>query len=229
MSAHLDAVLRANPLFRRLAEEDRARLAAVAKLRSYTKGEALFSEGDPSSSLFTLVDGRVKVVKLLPAGKEVILELFGPGDPVGAVAAYEARPYPASAVALEDTLAIVVPSAAFFQLLETCPTLVKGLLVGLSLRLVELTRRIAEVAGSRVEARFAMLFLKLAERMGERRDSAVFIHLALSRQDLADLAGTTIETAIRIMSRWNKEGVLLTEKDGFLIPDPDALAEMVAS
>lgn len=229
MSAHLETALRANPLFRRLAEEDRARLAAVAKLRSYAKGETLFSEGDPSALLYTLVDGRVKVVKLLPAGKEVILEIFGPGDPVGAVAAYESRPYPASAVALEDTLAIVVPRAAFFQLLETCPSLVKGLLVGLSLRLVELTRRIAEVAGSRVEARFAMLFLKLAERMGESSERGTFIPLPLSRQDLADLAGTTIETTIRVMSRWNRESLVLTEKEGFLIPRPDALAELVAS
>lgn len=227
MATPLEALIRANPLYRRLSEEDRVRVAAVAELRAYSRGQSLFSEGDPSSLLFTLVDGRVKMVKILPAGKEVILEIFGPGDPVGAVAAFESLPYPASAVALEDTRAIVVRSAAFFRLLETCPTLVKGLLVGLSFRLVDLTRRIAEVAGSRVEARFGHLFLKLADRLGQTEGNAIFIPLVLSRQDLADLTGTTIETAIRIMSRWNKEGVIATEKDGFRVPDRSALEALV--
>lgn len=228
MSAPLEAVLRANPLYRRLTEEDRRRLAAVASLKTYAKGCTLFSEGDPSALLFTLVDGRVKVVKLLPAGKEVILEILGPGDPVGAVAAYESRPYPASAVALEETLAIVVPRAAFFGLIETCPSLVRGLLTGLSFRLIELTQRISEVAGSRVETRFAHLFLKLGDRLGRREENGLLIPLALSRQDLADLTGTTIETAIRVLSRWNKEGLVLTAKDSFLIPDPAALLRLVA-
>lgn len=85
----------------------------------------------------------------------------------------------------------------------------------------------AEVAGSRVETRFAHLFLKLGDRLGQRQGNAILIPLALSRQDLADLTGTTIETAIRVLSRWNKQGVLLTEKDGFLIPDPAALEQLV--
>jgi CRP/FNR family transcriptional regulator len=99
--------------------------------------------------------------------------------------------------------------------------------VGLSFRLIELTQRIAEVAGGRVEERFAHLFLKLGERLGRAEGKGVAIPLRLSRQDLADLSGTTIETAIRVMSRWGKQGVLLTEKDGFVIPDRAALERIV--
>ena len=116
--------------------------------------------------------------------------------------------------------------AAFFALLETCPSLVRGLLNGLSFRLVELTRRIAEVTGSRVETRFAHVFLMLSDRMGRPRAGGVFIPLALSRQDLADLAGTTLETSIRIMSRWGKEETVLTEKEGFLVCDRAALERL---
>jgi CRP-like cAMP-binding protein len=220
----IEPLLRANPLYRRLSEEDRRRLAEVSQLRTYPRGAVIFSEGDPSELLYTLADGRVKVVKMLPAGKEVILEILGPGDPLGAVAAYESRPYPASAVALEDSNCIVLRRAAFFHLLESCPSLVRGLLVGLSFRLIELTQRIAEVSGGRVETRFVHLFLKLADRLGQQRPDGVFLPLALSRQDLADLTGTTIETAIRIMSRWGKEQLVLTERDGFLIPDRGRLA-----
>lgn len=227
MAPPVEPLLRANPLFRRLSEEDRRRLAEVTQVRSYAKGETLFAEGDPSDVLFTLADGRVKVVKMLPGGKEVILEILGPGDPLGAVAAYELRPYPASAVALAETICLVVHRSAFFSLLESCPTLVRGLLGGLSFRLVDLTRRIAELTGSRVETRFAQLFLKLAERLGTPQPGGLFIPLALSRQDLADLTGTTIESAIRLMSRWGKEGVVMTEKEGFLLAGREALEGMI--
>ena len=215
--------LRRASLYRGLSDEDRRRLADVALVRSWDKGETVFSEGDPSDFLLSVLTGRVKVVKLQPSGKEVILEIFGPGDPVGAVVAYEGRPFPATAIAVERTTCLLVRRAPFFGLLESHPSLVRGLLSAFTRRIVELTQRIPEVAGARVETRFAHLFLKLADRMGRPRGGAVFIPMALSRQELADLTGTTIETCIRLMSRWGKEHLVDTEKDGFLLADRSAL------
>ena len=88
---------------RRLAPEDRARLAAVSRVREYARNDVIFEEGSPSDCFYTIAAGRVKVAKSTPAGKDVILEVFGPGDPFGAVAVYEGKPFPASAIALEDT------------------------------------------------------------------------------------------------------------------------------
>jgi CRP/FNR family transcriptional regulator len=223
MAQQLDDVLRQTTIFRRLTADDRQRLAAVATVRSYEKGVLLFQEGDPSDHLYTVVSGRVKVFKTTARGSDVILEIFGPGDPVGAVAVYESRAYPASAVTLEATSCLLIPRQAFFSLLETYPTMVRGLLIGLTHRLVELTTRLAELSGGRVEARLARFLLKLAGDMGQRRPDGIFIPLALSRQELADMIGTTIETSIRIMSRWSKENVVRTEKDGFLVLDRAAL------
>ena len=211
--------LRTASLYRGLSEEDRQRLAEVALVRSWEKGETIFNEGDPSDFLLTVLVGRVKIVKLQPSGKEVILEIFGPGDPLGTVVAYEGRPFPASAIALESTSCLLVRRGPFFGLLEKHPSLVRGLLSAFTRRIVELAQRIPEVAGARVETRFAHLFLKLADRVGQARGTSVFIPLALSRQELADLTGTTIETCIRLMSRWSKEGVVDTEKDGFVLID----------
>jgi CRP-like cAMP-binding protein len=225
----MDEALRASALYRALSPEDRARLAEVSVVRSYEKGETLFSEGGPSDFLYTVLSGRAKVVKTIPSGKEVILEIFGPGDPVGAVVAYEGRPYPASAIALERTTCLLVRRAPFFALLESHPTLVRGFLLGLTQRIVELTRRIPEVAGGRVETRFAHLFLKLADKMGRSQPDGTLIPMALSRQDLADLTGTTIETCIRIMSRWGKEGLVRTDKDGFVLLDRPALEKLSLS
>ena len=223
MADRMDDALRRSALFRRVAPDDRQRLAAVAGLREFPKGSMLFQEGDASESLYTVVTGRVKVFKSTPRGTDIILEIFGPGDPVGAVAVYESRPYPASALALEPTECLLISSRAFFALLETHPTMVRGLLVGLTHRLVELTNRLAELSGGRVEGRLARFFLKLAHDMGQRRDGGTFIPLVLSRQELADMIGTTIETSIRIMSRWGKDGVVRTEKDGFVVADHAAL------
>lgn len=224
----VEPLLRKNPLFVRLSDADRGRLGEIASARSYERGEAIFHEGDPSELLFTIASGRVKVVKMLPAGREMIVEILGPGDPLGAVAAYEQRPYPASAVALEPASCIVVRRAPLFALLETSPTLARGLLAGLSVRIVQLTQRLAEVAGSRVEERLALLFLKLADRLGRPQGDAVFIPLPLSRQDVADMTGTTIETCIRILSRWGREGWLVTERDGFRLPDPETLRKLTS-
>lgn len=228
MAPAVEALLRTNPLYVRLSEPDRKRLLDVASARSYPRGETIFQEGDPSEHLYTIASGRVKVVKMLPAGREMIVEILGPGDPLGAVAAYESRPYPASAVAMEEATLILVRRAALFALMESSPSIARGLLAGLSIRIVQLTQRLAEVAGSRVETRFAHLFLKLADRLGRPQGDGTFIPMTLSRQDLADLTGTTIETCIRLMSRWQKESVVRTEKDGFLVVSKDALETLVA-
>mgnify|MGYP003382641762 CR=1 FL=1 len=215
-------------LFRRVSPEDRERLFSVISLREYSRGDHIFREGDPSDFFIVVVTGRVKVYKYGPDGHDLILEMFGPGGPLGAVAAYESRPYPASAAALEPTTCLLIPRPTFFTLLERHPSLVRGLLGSLSLRLVELTTRLAELTGGRVEVRFARLFLKLADQLGRKERGGVFIPLQLSRQELADLTGTTIETSIRIMSRWGKESVLLTERDGFLVLDRSPLEALTA-
>jgi CRP/FNR family transcriptional regulator len=224
-----DDLLRRIPFFRRLPPPARARITAVARIRAYDRGELIFAEGDPADTFMVIVSGRIKVFKSTPAGKEVILEIFGGGDPLGAVAVYEGAPFFASAQAIEPSEILRIDQPAFFRLLEQDPALVRGLLSGLTIRLAELTRRLAEMSGARVEARFARLFLKLCDQIGRAERGGMFVPMALSRQELADLSGTTIETAIRVMSRWQKEGVLLTEKDGFVIVDRGVLDEAAAS
>ncbi|MPZ19930.1 MAG: cyclic nucleotide-binding domain-containing protein [Luteitalea sp.] len=223
MGPRLPDVLQTAPVFRKLKAEDRERVAAVAKLADYKRGEVIFREGDPSNRFYMVVTGRVKVFKVTPSGQDLILEIFGPGDPLGAVAVYEGIPFPASAVALESVTCVTIGNEDFFLLLECYPTLVRGLLLGLTQRLVELTTRLAQLTGGRVEPRFARLFLKLASKMGRGERGGIFIPLSLSRRELADLAGTTIETTIRIVSRWGKDQVVRTEKDGFVVLNREAL------
>ncbi|HEU5249981.1 MAG TPA: Crp/Fnr family transcriptional regulator [Thermoanaerobaculia bacterium] len=212
------------PALSSLTRDDREALEPLCELRAYEKGAKIFEEGDPADDIYFLFLGRVKVVKMA-GDRDLILEILGPGEPVGAVAVYERRPFPATAIALESCGVISIPSREFFSLLEKRPEITRRLLAGLTMRLMALNRRMADMTGS-VEHRIGRLFSTLAERTGRKTGDGVFVPIALSRQDVADLVGTTIETAIRVMSRWHKEGIVETDRKGFLIRDPDALAAL---
>ena len=211
------------PILAPLTAEDRAALSRLCELRSYEKGETIFEEGDPAVFIHFLFLGRVKIVKAAP-DRDLILEILGPGEPVGAVAVFEERPFPATAIALEPSGTVSIPAREFFHLVEKRPEITRRLLAGLTLRLMALNRRLADMTGS-VEYRASRLFATLAERLGQKRPGGTFVPLHLSRQEIADLAGTTIETAIRVMSRWQKDGLVETERDGFLIRDLAALRD----
>ncbi|MCC7123729.1 MAG: Crp/Fnr family transcriptional regulator [Acidobacteria bacterium] len=224
-----DDTLRRIPLFRRLSAEDRARIIECATIRTHARGEEIFREGDPGDAFLVIVEGRVKSYETTVSGKQMILEIFGAGDTLGAVAVYDGAPFAASALALDDTTCIRIEARDFYRLLEQHPALVRGLLSGLTLRLVELTRRLTELTGGRVETRFARLFLKLAEQIGRQDQGGIFVPMPLHRQELADLTGTTIETCIRIMSRWEKQNVVHTAKDGFVILHRAEIESVAAS
>lgn len=212
------------PLLASIRAPQRARLEPLCRIRGYEKGETIFDEGTAADRIYFIAQGRVKIVKAAGT-RDIILEILGPGEPVGAVAVFERRPFPASAITVEPSSILSIPEREFFQLLGEEPEMMRHLLAGLTMRLMMLNKRMADMTGT-AEARAARMFLTLAERMGVKEEGGTLIPLALSRQELADLLGTTLETAIRLMSRWQKEGVVLTRNDGFLLHKDHALREM---
>jgi len=212
------------PLFQCLRPEERRVLAPVCRAVAYEKGAEIFREGAPAEDLCFVVLGRVKVVKAGP-DRDVILGLFGPGEPVGAVAVFEGGRFPASAVALEPSTVLRVPERAFFSAIDAHPEMTRRLLQGLMVRQFEITRRLADLSAP-VERRIARLLLTLASRMGRAAASRIEIPLALSRLEIAELTGTTVETAIRVMSRWGKEDLVVTSPDGFVLNDEAALKQI---
>jgi CRP/FNR family transcriptional regulator len=209
-------------MFRGLTAEDQKRLATVAACVDYKKGAELWREGDAPEFLTVIVRGRVKIVRHAEAG-DVILEIFGPGEPVGAIAVYNYMPYPASAVAMEPVTVLRVPRRDYFELLDRHPEFARAIIRELTQLVIALTRKVEDMRGQRVEVRIAQLFLTLAERMGREARGSVEIPLALSRQEVADLVGTTVESAIRVLSRWGREKVLITGDGRFVIPDVEKL------
>ncbi len=214
------------PLFQCLKPEERRVLAPVCRVAVYERGEEVFREGAPATDLCFVVLGRVKVVKAGPE-RDVILGLFGPGEPVGAVAVFEGGRFPASAIALEPSTILRVPEQSFFAVIDTHPEMTRRLLQGLMLRQFEITRRLADLQAP-VERRIARLLLTLADRLGRPAAGGVEIPLALSRLEIAELTGTTVETAIRVMSRWGKDDLVATTPDGFVLRDAAALRQLAA-
>ncbi|HSP33833.1 MAG TPA: Crp/Fnr family transcriptional regulator [Thermoanaerobaculia bacterium] len=214
------------PLLASLRKEDREAVAPLCRIRGYDKGETIFREDEPADRIYFVYIGRVKVVKAA-GDRDVIIEILGPGEPVGAVAVFENRPFPASAITLEPSSIVSIPEREFFALLERRPEMMRRLLAGLTYRLMMVNKRLADMTGS-AEARAARLFLTLADRVGLPKDGGITIPLPLSRQEIADLIGTTLETAIRLMSRWQKDELVLTDKNGFVIPKVHDLQQLVA-
>jgi CRP-like cAMP-binding protein len=218
-------VFRSFPMFQRLADDQLAYLLPLARVRAYAKGDVIFREGDAPSHLWLVVRGLVKIVRR--AGeRDLILEILGPTETFGEVAVYDGIPYPATAISAESSTILSIPRDGFFVALERHPALALGLLRELTRHLRLVTHRLDELTKAGIDRRIALLLARLAERVGQPEERGTFVPVALSRQDLAELAGTTIETAIRIMSRWSKQGLVLTQKNGFVIPDLKALAEV---
>lgn len=222
VTERLQAALRSLPMFRRLEPAEIARVEAIAALRDFERGEALWRAGDAAEAFTLIVRGRVKIVGHGPGG-DVILEIFEAGEPVGAIAVYDGIPYPASAVAMEPVTLVRIRRADYFDLLDRHPEFARAVMRELTRLTLALTRKLGDMRGQRVESRIARLFLTLAERMGRSAPGGVEIPLALTRLEVAELVGTTVESAIRVLSRWGRQRVVVTRESSFLIPSLDAL------
>ena len=220
----LVARLQGIPDFADLSPHGLAAFARVAAPRSFRKGDEILAEGVPATSFFVMLDGRVKMVRALSNGRSALLALFGPGELFGTVAALGGQPCEATIVALERSLCLQVDQSDLMDLFEQRPRLVGEILPLLTRQMVECKNCLVEMTCYRVEMRFAQLLLKLADSVGSPEPEGTFIPVPLSRQELADMTGTTIETCIRVMSRWGKSGVVDTEKRGFLLRDRATLA-----
>src|SRR5262245_35256350 len=164
-SERILSAVRSLPVFRGLSADDQKRVAALATLKDFQRGDFLWRAGDTAESLTLIVKGRVKIVRHAEAG-DIILEIFEEGEPVGAIAVYNYMPYPASAVCLEPVSLLMLPRRDYFELLDRNPQFARDIIRELTKITIALTRKLEEMRGQRVETRIAQLFLTLAERMG---------------------------------------------------------------
>jgi len=224
-----ERALQSIPYLAKLSVADRDWIIGRGEIRVLARGERVWDAGNQTTGFAFLVRGQVKLVKSGARGREVITELGRSGDLLCSNAVWMYAPYCCSAVALEDdTEVVIVPRRDVLEINERSTRAGQVFLEQVINRSMALCRRIDQLASGQVETRIATLFLTLAERGGIDREDGTWLPVPLSRQDLADLCGTTIETAIRAMSRFGRDGIVRTTARGFLILDPRKL-ERVAS
>jgi CRP/FNR family transcriptional regulator len=203
-------------LFRNLSEEELKELEPYLAMASFKKKDDIFAEGDTPEWFYIVSKGQVKITKLSHEGKEIILEIISPYDIFGGVAVLRNFPYPANAIAMEDSEVVKISRKNLMRLVDRFPNLMHCIALKLGDRMKSSHDSLKNIALERVEARIAALLLKLSNKVGVKTTEGVLIDMRLTKQDVADMVGTTVETSIRTFSKFKKQG-LVTDADGKLI------------
>ncbi|MCP4168998.1 MAG: Crp/Fnr family transcriptional regulator [Chloroflexi bacterium] len=219
-------VARTVPLFNALTEEEWQAVAPYLHGHCYPKDAYLFFQGDQPDALFILWIGRVKLVRHTDHGRDVVLEVLGPGQLLGEMAVLDGRPYSTTALTLEEVAVVSIGRRDFFSILERFPKVSMGVISELSRRLRLTSELVRSLAVDRVEQRIARTLIRLANLAGAPYDTpeeALLIDMPLTRQDIAEMTGTTVETAIRVMSRFRKQGLVSSSRGRVVITDLESL------
>ncbi len=224
-------LLAQSALFAPLSDKERAGVGQQLVRRAFERDEYLFFEGDAAEGLLFVAEGRVKMIKHSESGRETILATFGPGQIVGEVGVLVGEAYPATAQALEPTVTLAMRRNEYVALVRRYPDLAWALIEELGRRLLRAHETIRSLAVEKVERRVARVLLRMANTAGERLEGtsvpgAVRITVPLSRQDIADMAGTVIETAIRAMSKFQKQGLIETREGHIVLLKPHRLVAL---
>jgi CRP/FNR family transcriptional regulator len=223
------SVLKQNAFFQELDSETLRSIAVRCTFRAYKKHELIWLEGDASSTLALIRDGYVKIVKYSEGGKDVLLELLGPGEVLGAVVLLEGRPYPASARAMDNTLLLLLSRDDFLDIIRQNPAVATQALIAMGARLRHAHEMMRELATECVEARIANVLLILASKLAQGASSPIMLRVRLTRRDVADMVGSTMETAIRILSKWEKGGIVARERGRTILLDLPALRAIASN
>jgi CRP/FNR family transcriptional regulator, nitrogen oxide reductase regulator len=213
----------ASPFFRGLTAAELEAALQMAQRRRLPRGSYFFHQGEPATTFYIVVEGRVRLTQLSPEGHQVILHLAGPGEGIGIIVALSNVPYPVAAEVVEDATVLAWDAASTARLLEQYPRLAVNGLRMVARRFGELQERYRELATERVERRVARALLRLARQMGKRVEEGVLIDMILSRQDLAEMTGTTLYTVSRILSGWEQRGLVEGGRERVIIRSPHGL------
>lgn len=201
-------------------------VAQAARLLHVKKGAFFFYQDQPATTLYVLIEGRVKFTQVTPDGQQLLLRVIGPGEMFGTVAALGDAFHPASGQASSDCMALGWKSDDISALIERFPRIAANAIRFLAGRLSEFQDRYRELATERVERRVARTLLRLSGQIGKREGNGVLIDLPLTRQEIAEMSGTTLFTASRILSGWQQQGLIRGGRERVLILNAARLKEI---
>lgn len=211
-------------LFQGLRSSELEPIRQAAHLRHVERQSFFYFQDDPATNFYILLEGQVRLCEVTPEGHQVLVRFVSPGEAIGIISVLKNSVYPLATQAVEDCQALSWDSTSLERLMERFPRIAINGLHLVSQRRHEVEERYRELATGRVERRIARTLLRLARQVGRKVEDGVLIDLLLTRQDLADMTGTTQYTVSRILSRWQQKKLIETGRCRVLICYPHGLA-----
>jgi CRP-like cAMP-binding protein len=202
-----EAVIRC-ALFHNLSPADSAAIIDAGRIYEMPPGGFFFHQGEDSTMLYVIAEGRVKLTQVTDDGQQVIVDYFGPGEGLGIIVALNNVQYPLSAEALEPCMTIGWTRQTMFDLMLRHSRLALNGMQMVGQRFTQMQNRFQELATQRVERRVARALMRLVRQFGRRTAAGVLIDVSLSREDLAQMTGTNLYTVSRILSKWEGDGLI---------------------
>ncbi len=216
-------------LFKEMSPESVDVLLSHAASKRFAGGEAVFEQGASATHFFLLLHGRLKVNQVTHSGQQIIVRVVHPGDLFGFAKALQRNDYPGTALAVTDSIALSWPTHLWPDFINHNPRLAVSAMQTIGQRLEEAHTRIREMSTEEVERRVAHAVLRLAKQAGRKEETGIRIDFPISRQDIAEMTGTTLHTVSRILSAWESKGLVQGGRQKLLICDVEALSALAES
>lgn len=227
MDPHTESLVRQSRLFQDVSPESVERILAAGVIRSVEHEGFYFLQGDPASHAYVLLEGRVKMLQITPNGQQITMRIMTPGQTFGGIALLKPEAgYPATAQAAEDSTAIAWDTAGLRRLVEHEPAISLNVMSLMHGYIDELQQRQKALVTDRVEQRIARILLKLAAQSGQKTDEGILIAIPITRQDIAEMSGTTLFTVSRTLNEWDREGLLEIGRERVVIRQPHQLVQI---
>jgi CRP/FNR family transcriptional regulator, nitrogen oxide reductase regulator len=206
--------------------QDICREAVVKKMG---KGSFFFTQGGAAEYQYLLLSGRVKLTQINADGQQTLMRAIGPYTMFGMVVLAQVKDYPVSAEATEDCAALGWTKPALMQILARYPIFAMNAIQVMAAHTQEFQERFRQMATDRVEQRLAYTLLRLASQTGKKTSEGVLIDFPLTRQDLGEMTGTTLYTVSRLLGQWEKQGLIVADREHILIRFPHGLVTIAES
>jgi CRP-like cAMP-binding protein len=211
------------PLCQGLTAAELDEVLRSARSVRYPKDTAVFEQDAEAHSFFVLLAGHIRVARTTPDGNQVIVRYISEGEIFGIAAALGRTTYPASAIAAVDCVALVWPNATWSELSSRFPMFGANTYKTVGSRLQESHTRVVEMSTEQVEQRVAHALLRLLNQTGRKTERGIEIDFPISRQDIADMTGTTLYTVSRLLSAWKGKGIIVSRRQTVTVSDPHQL------
>ncbi|MGQ3489402.1 Crp/Fnr family transcriptional regulator [Roseovarius pacificus] len=224
-----ESLLTGLPPFSQLERPQVRAILDEATSRRYDEGKAIFREGFDADHFFLLLDGFVRVSRATETGEQVIVLHISPGQLFGIARALQRETYPATAIAAAESIVLSWPLRLWAPFIDSYPGFAAESYKTVGLRLGEIQASLTEMATKAVEQRVAATVLRMANQSGRKTEDGIEIAFPVTRENIADMTGTTLHTVSRLLSGWQKQGIVKSTRKHVVVTDPHRLVVLSQS